>query len=265
MFLRHSHLVGGTSTEHFVQESQIHPWPRYFWKVSRYTSHFYRDTFAKVCPPLCRKLFFTTNCITIRLPFVSQYSCRSIRVRGRWDTPKKWPRKVFSSKTRSETNFLKTPRTSESYVTPPPASPPYIGEKKCMGGGGGILKPSAAGILYPSPPPCIRVGVYRFGLPSVFQPKFEAMARSWRFLLVALFASMDALGGEKAWSSESVLRKLSVQFVLFSAPLEYSLGMRCCPYSCVWTTAHPNVCFTSCFQESAKGGRRQGGPRHKLS
>ena len=39
----------------FCQESQIDPWPRYFWKVSRYTSHFYRDTFAKVCPPLSRK------------------------------------------------------------------------------------------------------------------------------------------------------------------------------------------------------------------
>ena len=37
------------------QEIQIDLWPRYFWKVSRYTSHFYRDTFAKVCPPLGRK------------------------------------------------------------------------------------------------------------------------------------------------------------------------------------------------------------------
>ena len=27
-------------------------------------------------------------CITIRLPFVSQYLCRSLRVRGRWSTPK---------------------------------------------------------------------------------------------------------------------------------------------------------------------------------
>ena len=34
-----------------IQESQIDPWPRYFWKVLRYTSHFYRETFAKVCPP----------------------------------------------------------------------------------------------------------------------------------------------------------------------------------------------------------------------
>ena len=38
-----------------LQESRTDPWPRYFWKVSRYTSHFYRDTFAKVCPPLGRK------------------------------------------------------------------------------------------------------------------------------------------------------------------------------------------------------------------
>ena len=28
-------------------------------------------------------------CITIRLPFVSRYICRSIRVRGRWNTPEK--------------------------------------------------------------------------------------------------------------------------------------------------------------------------------
>ena len=27
-------------------------------------------------------------CITIRLPFVLRYFCRSIRVRGRWNTPK---------------------------------------------------------------------------------------------------------------------------------------------------------------------------------
>ena len=34
----------------------IDPWPRYFWgKVSRYSSHFYHDAFAKVCPPLGRK------------------------------------------------------------------------------------------------------------------------------------------------------------------------------------------------------------------
>ena len=62
-----------------TQESHIDPWPRYFWKVSRYTSHFYRDTFAKVCPQ-----------------FVSRYAShlyrdaffRSIRIRGRWNTPK---------------------------------------------------------------------------------------------------------------------------------------------------------------------------------
>ena len=39
----------------FLQESRIDPWPRYFWKVWRYISHFYRDTFAKVRPPLGRK------------------------------------------------------------------------------------------------------------------------------------------------------------------------------------------------------------------
>ena len=34
-------------------------------------------------------------CVTIRLPFVSRYICKSIRVRGRWNTPKflnlRWP------------------------------------------------------------------------------------------------------------------------------------------------------------------------------
>ena len=38
----------------FTGESH-RPWPRCFWKVSRYTSHFYRDTFAKVCPSVGRK------------------------------------------------------------------------------------------------------------------------------------------------------------------------------------------------------------------
>ena len=31
------------------QESHINPWPRYSWKVLRYTYHFYRDTSVKVC------------------------------------------------------------------------------------------------------------------------------------------------------------------------------------------------------------------------
>ena len=37
------------------QESQIESWPWCLWKVSRYTSHFYCETFAKVCPPADRK------------------------------------------------------------------------------------------------------------------------------------------------------------------------------------------------------------------
>ena len=39
----------------FQETSDFDPWPQYFWKVSRYTSHFYRDTFAQVCPPPGRK------------------------------------------------------------------------------------------------------------------------------------------------------------------------------------------------------------------
>ena len=36
-----------------------------------------------------RVVYTPPICITIRLPFVSQYFSRSIRVRGRWDTPNK--------------------------------------------------------------------------------------------------------------------------------------------------------------------------------
>ena len=43
------------------QESHIDPWPRYFWKVSRYTSHLYHDTFAKVCLFLAERSICTTN------------------------------------------------------------------------------------------------------------------------------------------------------------------------------------------------------------
>ena len=56
----------------------------------------YRDTppismayFCKCMPSLWQKVVYTPPiCITIRLPFVSRYFCGSIRVRGRWDTPK---------------------------------------------------------------------------------------------------------------------------------------------------------------------------------
>ena len=55
----------------------------------------YRDTppismayFCKSMPSSWQKVVYTPPiCITIRLPFVSRYCCRSIRVRGRWDTP----------------------------------------------------------------------------------------------------------------------------------------------------------------------------------
>ena len=56
----------------------------------------YRDTppismvyFCKSMPSVWQKVVYTPPiCITIRLPFVSRYFCGSIRVRGRWDTPK---------------------------------------------------------------------------------------------------------------------------------------------------------------------------------
>ena len=43
--------------------------------------------FCKSMPSSWQKIVYTPPiCITIRLPFVSRYFCRSIRVRGRWDT-----------------------------------------------------------------------------------------------------------------------------------------------------------------------------------
>ena len=45
--------------------------------------------FCKSMPSSWQKVVYTPPIyITIRLPFVSRYFCRSIRVRGRWDTPK---------------------------------------------------------------------------------------------------------------------------------------------------------------------------------
>ena len=58
----------------------------------------YRDTpsvsiarcFCKSIRLLLAEVVYTPPiCLTIRLPFVSRYFCRSIRVRGRWDTPNK--------------------------------------------------------------------------------------------------------------------------------------------------------------------------------
>ena len=57
----------------------------------------YRDTppismayFCKSMPSSWQKVVYSPPiCIAIRLPFVSRYFCRSIRVRGRWDTAKR--------------------------------------------------------------------------------------------------------------------------------------------------------------------------------
>ena len=47
--------------------------------------------FCTNMPSSWQKVVYTPPiCITIRLPFVSQYFCRSIRARGRWNTPKLW-------------------------------------------------------------------------------------------------------------------------------------------------------------------------------
>ena len=55
--------------------------------------------FRKSMPSSWQKVVYTPPiCITIRLPFVSRCFCRSIRVRGRWNTPKKNQPKVFLHK-----------------------------------------------------------------------------------------------------------------------------------------------------------------------
>ena len=61
------------------------------YRRSRYTSRFYHDISAKVYAFLLAEssIYHVTPpiCITMRLLFVSRHFCRSIRVRGRWDTP----------------------------------------------------------------------------------------------------------------------------------------------------------------------------------
>ena len=49
------HISGEMFVCFWSEESNRPLTPILFGKVSRYTSHFYRDTFAKVCPPLGRK------------------------------------------------------------------------------------------------------------------------------------------------------------------------------------------------------------------
>ena len=53
--------------------------------------------FCQSMPSSWQKVVYTPPiCITIRLPFVSRYFCGSIRVRGRWNTPK-WPSEFESA------------------------------------------------------------------------------------------------------------------------------------------------------------------------
>ena len=81
------------------QESQIDPWCiAILLKSIAIHLPFLWHTSAKVCPSSWQKVVYTPPiCITIRLPFVSRYFCGSIRVRGRWNTPKGvfWKRGLF--------------------------------------------------------------------------------------------------------------------------------------------------------------------------
>ena len=71
------------SARAFTQESQIDPDPDAFEKfLLRY--------FCRTMLSFWQKVAYTPpSCIKIRLPFVSQYFCRSIRVRGPWNTPQR--------------------------------------------------------------------------------------------------------------------------------------------------------------------------------
>ena len=70
----------------YFQENPIDPDPD---TIEKYCDTPPTSIAILLMPPLCRKLVYTPPiCITMRLPFVSRYFCRSIRVRGRWDTGK---------------------------------------------------------------------------------------------------------------------------------------------------------------------------------
>ena len=80
------HAITDTISERgksFSGESTRPLTPTLLEKVSRYTSHFYSRCFCKSMPSSCPPPI----CITIRLPFVLRYFCRSTRVRGCWNTP----------------------------------------------------------------------------------------------------------------------------------------------------------------------------------
>ena len=85
------------------------PWPRYFWKSIAIHLPFLSRYFGKSMPSSWQNVLYTPPiCITIRLPFVSRYFFRSIRVRGRWNTPKKiredfsWMVQIFRQVFREE-------------------------------------------------------------------------------------------------------------------------------------------------------------------
>ena len=51
--------------------------------------------FGKVCPPLAESIIlFTNNLYRDTAPVVLRYLCRSIRVRGRWNTPNQGLRRL---------------------------------------------------------------------------------------------------------------------------------------------------------------------------
>ena len=68
------------------RESHIDSWLQYLWKLLQL--QFLSRYFCITMPSFWLEVLYTSPiCITILLPFILGYFCRSIKVRGRWNTP----------------------------------------------------------------------------------------------------------------------------------------------------------------------------------
>ena len=69
-------------------------------------------------PSHWQKVVYTPPiCIAMRLPFVSRYFCRSIRVRGRWNTPKETSAGSIHHVMRSCSAFKKVALKTQQIIT----------------------------------------------------------------------------------------------------------------------------------------------------
>ena len=75
-------------TKHGIRRVESTPDPDIFEKYRDTPPIFIAILLPKYALLLAESSIYTPPiCIAIRLPFLSRYFCRSIRVRGRWDTP----------------------------------------------------------------------------------------------------------------------------------------------------------------------------------